>query len=214
MMHHRNQSLIQKHYGEYCRNWTILLNDFGIFRVSTSQGKPMVILLAWLLANPKHIHKYLDPYIEQGFDALVIRRFSRDFVGFIQILSGVNLWQALLPAGTNGIQAVAKDIVKFLYHNQSNAPLAIHGFSIGLYIWCEVMNHMLLESDQYQPILDRIGAQTWDSGFLLFGNETGNYNAKSVDTLQISLILQIFVRALELHSFRKKDMHNFFCETS
>ena len=36
-------------------------------------GKPMVLLMAWLLSQPKHIKKFAQIYVDQGFDCLVTR---------------------------------------------------------------------------------------------------------------------------------------------
>lgn len=38
-----------------------------------AHGKPMVLLMAWLLSQPKHIRKFAQIYVDQGFDCLVTR---------------------------------------------------------------------------------------------------------------------------------------------
>lgn len=37
------------------------------------ESRPMVLLFGWLLAKPKHLKKFTDFYLEQGFDVLSIQ---------------------------------------------------------------------------------------------------------------------------------------------
>ena len=49
----------------------------------------------------------------------------------------------------------------------------LHGFSVGGYLWGEVLN--LMEQDQklYQPFIDRVAGQIWDSVVDFEGIPTG-----------------------------------------
>ena len=58
---------------------------------------------------------------------------------------------------------MAGDILKFLHLNDSYSPLLVHGFSIGGYIWGEVMVRMSSEKVKYQALIDRVIGQIWDS---------------------------------------------------
>lgn len=58
---------------------------------------------------------------------------------------------------------VASEILKFLHANESYAPLVLHGFSVGGYLWSEVMVQMAAEQEKYQHIVNRIAGQVWDS---------------------------------------------------
>lgn len=60
-------------------------------------------------------------------------------------------------------QIVAGDILKFLDVNKSYAPLILHGFSIGGYLWGEVLAIMAQDQERYKDIIDRIVGQIWDS---------------------------------------------------
>lgn len=115
-------------------------------KLSTPQDKPMVILLTWLMAKRKHIYKFANYYTSHGFDVLNV---------------SVSPWQLLWP--TKGTQVVASDILKFLEANTSCAPLVVHGFSVGGYLWGEVLVKMASDKERYQEITDRISGQVWDS---------------------------------------------------
>lgn len=60
-------------------------------------------------------------------------------------------------------QVVAADILKFLDQNKSYSTMMLHGFSVGGYLWGEVMVQMAHEKERYQHVLDRFAGQVWDS---------------------------------------------------
>lgn len=62
-----------------------------------------------------------------------------------------------------GTQVVTADLLKYLELNNTDCPLFIHGFSVGGYVWGEVLVHMAREKQRYQKILDRFIGQVWDS---------------------------------------------------
>lgn len=39
----------------------------------------------------------------------------------------------------------------------------LHGFSVGGYLWGEVMVHMQRDLERYRNVLDRMQCQVWDS---------------------------------------------------
>lgn len=41
--------------------------------------------------------------------------------------------------------------------------MTVHGFSVGGYVWGEILRHYLNNPSRYQPVMDRFVAQTWDS---------------------------------------------------
>lgn len=104
------------------------------------------MILAWLQAKHKHLKKYAELYTTQGYDVLVAQ---------------ITPWQLLWPV--KGTQVVALEIVNFLESNDSYRPMIIHGFSVGGYLWGECMVHMARDLEKYEPMLNRISAQIWDS---------------------------------------------------
>lgn len=89
-----------------------------------------------------------DIYRSQGYDVL---------------MTELNAYEMMRPV--KGAQVLALDLLTFLSTNESYAPIVIHGFSAGAYVWAEVMVHMLkdIKSPKYQSVLTRIQAQIWDS---------------------------------------------------
>ncbi|KAL1489579.1 hypothetical protein ABEB36_013531 [Hypothenemus hampei] len=134
---------------EVTKNISLLSNKkqkINDFKLEEPQDNSLVVLLSWLMAKKRYTKKYADFWLKEGFDVLCIT---------------CNPWQFLWPA--KGTQVVASDILKFLEKNPSYAPMILHGFSIGGYLWGEVMVQMALEKDRYQAVLDRIAGQIWDS---------------------------------------------------
>lgn len=103
-------------------------------------------MLCWLQAKQKHVAKYAQLYVDQGFDVLAIR---------------ITPWQLLWP--TKGTQLVALDIVTFLNNNPTFTPILLHGFSVGGYLWGECLVHIAQDMNKYKGLLDRIQCQVWDS---------------------------------------------------
>lgn len=108
--------------------------------------RQLVVLYSWLQAKHKHLMKYVELYIEKGYDVLA---------------ADVAPWQLLWPV--NGSQLVAQDIVNFLYHNTHYYSLLIHGFSVGGYLYGECLVIMSRDLDKYQPLINRFVGQIWDS---------------------------------------------------
>jgi hypothetical protein len=58
---------------------------------------------------------------------------------------------------------VAGDVLRFLYLNRCYQQCLLHGFSVGGYLWAEVMVKMSHDRERYQPVIDRIVGHIWDS---------------------------------------------------
>jgi len=70
-------------------------------------------------------------------------------------------WQLLWPV--NGSHLVANDLLSFLYQNPNYYKTVIHGFSVGAYLWGEVMVKISEDIGKYGPTMKRICGQIWDS---------------------------------------------------
>ncbi|XP_065089429.1 transmembrane protein 53-like [Ochlerotatus camptorhynchus] len=119
--------------------------DSKTLRLKEQLDKPLVLMLAWLQASEKHLAKYAEFYIEQGFEVLVAH---------------ISPWQLMWPV--HGSQAVANDIVKFMRNNDLNRGVVLHGFSVGGYLWGECLVK-INEDESNKPVLDKIKGQIWDS---------------------------------------------------
>lgn len=58
---------------------------------------------------------------------------------------------------------VAQDLLQFLATNTCYCPLVVHGFSVGGYLWGEVLVRIAAEQEKYGDVVDRIAGQVWDS---------------------------------------------------
>lgn len=109
-------------------------------------GKPLVLMLGWLLARTKHLTKYSNIYASKGFDVLQIR---------------VKPSQVLWPMKA---QAYIEKIFNVLEQEDCrNKPILIHGFSVGGYLYGEMLVKMDMEPDRYANLRHRIMGQVFDS---------------------------------------------------
>ncbi|CAH1392172.1 unnamed protein product [Nezara viridula] len=109
-------------------------------------NRPLVLLHPWLLAQPKHTRKFVELYLEKGFDVLKIQ---------------ITIWKVLWPV--IGSQVVAANVVEFLHDHEKFQPLFVHGFSAGNYLWSEALVKIAGNMERYKSVMDRIRGQVLDS---------------------------------------------------
>ncbi|EFN77377.1 hypothetical protein EAI_14508 [Harpegnathos saltator] len=90
--------------------------------------------------------KFVNLYMEQGFDVALV---------------SLTPWQLMWP--TKGSKLVAVDLLSFLKQNESYQQILLHGFSVGGYMWGEVLDSMQRDREKYNDIANRIVGQVWDS---------------------------------------------------
>ncbi|XP_033210572.1 uncharacterized protein LOC117168833 [Belonocnema kinseyi] len=110
------------------------------------EERPLLVLLCWLLAKRKHILKYANFYLEQGFDVATV---------------SVSPWQLMWPA--NGTRKVAAELLDFMEQNKNYQQIMLHGFSIGGYMWGELLDYVHKDRKRYDHVIDKIVGQVWDS---------------------------------------------------
>ncbi|XP_059481534.1 transmembrane protein 53 [Neocloeon triangulifer] len=108
--------------------------------------QPLVVMLPWLMSQNKHIAKYANFYLKIGFEVLTCR---------------LTPWQLLWPA--KGSQVVANDLLHFLDVNTRDRPILIHGFSVGGYLWGEVLSIAQADEARFKPVMNNIVGHIWDS---------------------------------------------------
>ncbi|XP_028157200.1 uncharacterized protein LOC114350556 isoform X3 [Ostrinia furnacalis] len=123
-----------------------LTADPATMKLDKQRNKPVCVMINWLLARQKHVMKYATLYLEQGFDVVSV---------------SCTPWQLMWPQ--KGSQLVAEDLIKFMAANENDQPMVIHGFSVGGYMMGEVFVRVMRNKALYQPVLDRVSAQIWDS---------------------------------------------------
>ncbi|GJQ75068.1 hypothetical protein Trydic_g9682 [Trypoxylus dichotomus] len=120
--------------------------DPASYKVDLGKSKALAVMPTWLMAKEKHIIKNAKFYLDYGFDVLNIR---------------LQMWQLLWPR--KGTQVVATNALKFLEVNENYFPIVLHGFSIGGYLWGEVLVQMEADKKRYQTIVSKTSGQIWDS---------------------------------------------------
>ena len=98
--------------------------------------RPLTIILAWMLAQDKHIEKYRQMWFKRGFDVLTVKTSPIDL---------------LIPP--IGGQIVAKNLVQYLSEisPQFYREIVIHAFSVGGYQYGEVLLK-LTSSEEYKQL--------------------------------------------------------------
>lgn len=66
---------IQGHLSKLVFCWIEDQMSFLIqFRLQKPRNKPLLVVFGWMVAKAEHIQVYTNPYIDQGYDALVISK--------------------------------------------------------------------------------------------------------------------------------------------
>ncbi|XP_070553956.1 transmembrane protein 53-like [Ptychodera flava] len=109
--------------------------------------KPLVLLFSWMAAKQKHLEKFAEYYLNRQCDVLSI-----------QISPG----QLLFPE--RGSQVIAENVVEFVQQdNMKHRQLMVHAFSVGAYLYTEVVQKMQSMAKHEVEILQRIACQVYDS---------------------------------------------------
>ncbi|KAA0203840.1 hypothetical protein HAZT_HAZT002329 [Hyalella azteca] len=151
----------------------------GSFRES-SHGRPLTVLLSWLMSRDSHMKKFVKFYTDLGFDVLKIRISPFDLIRPVK-----------------GTQIVVDQMLQFLESNPSSSPVLVHGFSVGAYIFGEGMLKMANDVQRYGPLMDRFVGQIWDSPVDVEGIPSGVAKAITANKLLQSSIqsyLEWFLR--------------------
>lgn len=133
------------------KNIELISNDRFVpsksHKVFKDDSKPMIVLLTWLLSRKKHVMKYCDVYLKQGCNVMTV---------------SVTPWQFFWPV--TGTQVVAKQLLDYLEENcEKHQQIILHGFSVGAYLWGEVLVRMNSDLIKYRSLMETIKGQIWDS---------------------------------------------------
>ena len=111
-----------------------------------AKDRPLVVIYAWLAAKSKHLHKYNNFYLEKGFDVLQIK---------------VRPTQLMWPVI---VQGLSQEMLDFIHDaDRALQPLLIHGFSVGGYLYGEILHKICANPDKYSGLKERIRGQIFDS---------------------------------------------------
>ncbi|XP_028049680.1 uncharacterized protein LOC105839005 [Monomorium pharaonis] len=127
-------------------NHIVISKNIAPNNINVTNNRPLLVILTWLLSKRRHVMKFVNLYMEQGFDVAVV---------------SLTPWQLLWP--TKGSRLVAADLLTFLKQNESYQQILLHGFSVGGYMWGEALDLIESNKDKYGNITDRVVGQVWDS---------------------------------------------------
>lgn len=117
------------------------------YRLNTQRLRPLAVICAWLVPNPAHVKKYVDIYLELGFDAIIVKTEPLD---------------AVLPARSR-ITINANEVIRFLQNNDGYTVIVGHTLSAGSYVWCSTLFELYRNKSKYEAVLSRLKAQVLDS---------------------------------------------------
>ncbi|XP_011639162.1 uncharacterized protein LOC105428505 [Pogonomyrmex barbatus] len=123
-----------------------IVSSKNVTQINVTNNRPLLVILTWLLSKRRHVMKFVNLYMEQGFDVAVV---------------SLTPWQLMWPV--KGSRLVAEDLLTFLKQNESYQQILLHGFSVGAYMWGEALDLIQSNKDKYPNIADRIVGQVWDS---------------------------------------------------
>ncbi|XP_001606567.1 uncharacterized protein LOC100122957 [Nasonia vitripennis] len=110
------------------------------------ENRPLLVLLCWLLSKRNHIMKFVNFYMEQGFDVVTV---------------SMTPWQLMWPV--KGSRIIAHDLLQFLDQNKHYEQILLHGFSVGGYMWGEVLDFVHKDRQKYDHVINRVVGHVWDS---------------------------------------------------
>lgn len=108
--------------------------------------RPLVLLFGWMLAKQRHLDKYGNLYHSKGFDVLSVQ---------------MKPTQVLIPTQA---QKTMEELLNILQQKSlSEKPLMIHGFSVGGYMYGELLIKLKENAEKYQDVRRRMVGQIFDS---------------------------------------------------
>ncbi|KOC59260.1 hypothetical protein WH47_11446 [Habropoda laboriosa] len=154
---------------------------------NAEESRPLLVVFSWLLANRRHLMKYMNLYLEQDFDILLV---------------SVTPWQLMWPV--KGSRLVAADLLEFLTQQQNYQQILLHGFSVGGYMWGEVLDLVQSNHQKYNNVIDRIVGQVWDSLVYVTGIPLGIPRAVFPRNEMLQNMLQKYLE-YHLKTFHKQS---------
>jgi len=139
-----------------------------IQNINVPNNRPLLVILTWLLSKRQHVMKFVNLYMEQGFDVAVVSLTPWQLMwptkgSRVSIYNIIVLQSIYYKIFKTYFQLVAADLLTFLKQNESYQQILLHGFSVGGYMWGEALDLMESNKEKYSGIVDRIVGQVWDS---------------------------------------------------
>ena len=92
------------------------------------------------------------------------------------------------------MQVIARDVLSFMANNPQYSATTLHGFSIGGFVWGQVMAMMSADEEKYGKVVDQIVGQIWDSPVDVEGISQGMGTAMFPNNWLLKNLLEGYVR--------------------
>lgn len=176
------------------------------------KSNPIVLIYAWLNANPKHIGKYVNIYKNKGFEIVQIELKTTQFMK------------------PKKVKIIANELIEVLKEKKKQ-PLLVHVFSVGAYFHTETMT-MIEEKNDCESLKTRYKGQILDSMvFMNMDNILEGVSKSFSDNQLIQKILfnimdsyfKIFYSSVTIHYVKAHSFFNnnpfripslFFCSSN
>ncbi|XP_059152736.1 transmembrane protein 53-B-like [Physella acuta] len=165
----------------------------------SASPRPLVLLFGWMLAKQRHLDKYGNLYHSKGFDVLSVQ---------------MKPTQVLIPTRA---QKTVGELLSILEDNSlSQKPLMVHGFSVGGYMYGELLVKLGQNLDRYQSVRNRLVGQIFDSPVDFEGVPSGfssvlvkNKLGQKLIKTSLETYLDIFKKQVTTHYIRSSNaFHN------
>ncbi|KAF6036838.1 hypothetical protein EB796_004854 [Bugula neritina] len=100
---------------------------------------PLIVLLPWLNAQPKHVNKYIELYHKRGYDVMTCSVKVSNF-----------LWPESCYSTT---KVLTKELSSAEFCHR---PLIFHSFSVGTYMLSVLFSQMIEDPNSYSEVSQRI----------------------------------------------------------
>ncbi|KAH9491856.1 hypothetical protein Btru_029901 [Bulinus truncatus] len=157
--------------------------------------RPLVLLYGWMLAKQRHLDKYGNMYHSKGFDVLSLKMKPS---------------QVLLPKQA---QRTTEELLSILQDGElKDKPLMVHGFSVGGYMYGELLVKLNQDLDKYNSVKKRLVGQIFDSPVDYEGVPSGfstilvkNKVGQKILKFSIESYMSIFKDSVTSHYIRSSD---------
>ncbi|GAB1609859.1 transmembrane protein 53-like [Argonauta hians] len=159
------------------------------FHTAPGSGPPLVLMLGWMFARSHHLSKYSNIYCSKGFDVLQIN---------------VDPMQVLRPIRAQSFVEKIFDVLQ--NEDYIHKPIVVHGFSVGGYLYGEMLVKMNKEPKRLRDVSKRIIGQIFDSpvdkdrvAYGMSVNIGKNYISQKLIFLLLNQYLKIFKKSVTDH---------------
>jgi len=134
----------------------LILHSPVVENRSPSEKRPLVVLCSWLMAKQSIVDKYCSLYTDLGIDVLQVSISPADL---------------LMPV--QRAQLCADEVLDFLLNREEFGSLFMHGMSVAVYTFTEVLIKISANPEKYGSVRERFVGQVYDSPCELPGVREG-----------------------------------------